>query len=93
MRWGVWETPACDGLIACGHEALLVSATLVAVLDGQEWPGTGESGELIADRGRLAAVPGQGGRENAPTIGGRGIGLGGSHPAACALGWDAFAAA
>jgi hypothetical protein len=33
MRWGVWETPACDGLIARGHEDLLLSTTLVAILD------------------------------------------------------------
>ncbi len=44
MKWGVWETPAYDGLIAYGHDDLLISAALVSVLDKQEWPGTGESG-------------------------------------------------
>lgn len=43
MKWGVWETPAYDGLIARGHDDLLISAALVATLDKQEWPGTGES--------------------------------------------------
>jgi len=44
MKWGVWETPvAYDGLIAHGHDDLLISAALTAVLDKQEWPGTGES--------------------------------------------------
>ena len=43
MKWGVWETPAYDGLIARGHDDLIISAALTAVLDKQEWPGTGES--------------------------------------------------
>ena len=44
MSWGVWETLAFDGLIARGHDDLLISAALTAVLDKQEWPGVGESG-------------------------------------------------
>jgi hypothetical protein len=44
MRWGVWEAPGYDGLIARGHDDLLFSAALCAVLDLQEWPGTGQSG-------------------------------------------------
>ncbi len=43
MKWGVWESPAYDGLIARGHDDLLVSAALTAILDKQPWPGTGES--------------------------------------------------
>jgi hypothetical protein len=43
MKWGNWETPAYDGLIAHGHDDLIISAALTAVLDKQEWPGTGES--------------------------------------------------
>lgn len=43
MRWGVWETPAYDGMIAYGHDDLLISAAMCAVLDQQEWPGTGTS--------------------------------------------------
>ena len=39
----MWETPAYDGLIAYGHDDLLISAALCAVLDEQEWPGTGPS--------------------------------------------------
>lgn len=44
MRWGVWETPACDGLVARGHDDLLMSAALVAILDKQQWPRMGEGG-------------------------------------------------
>jgi len=43
MKWGNWETPAYDGLIARGHDDLIISAALTAVLDTQDWPGTGES--------------------------------------------------
>jgi hypothetical protein len=43
MKWGNWETPGYDGLIARGHDDLIISAALTAVLDRQEWPGTGES--------------------------------------------------
>ena len=43
MKWGVWETPAYDGLIARGHDDLLLSAALCAILDRQQWPGTGKS--------------------------------------------------
>jgi len=43
MRWGVWEAPAYDGAIARGHDDLLISAAMCAVLDRQPWPGTGES--------------------------------------------------
>jgi hypothetical protein len=39
----VWEQPAYEGLIARGHDDLLISAALTAVLDRQPWPGTGES--------------------------------------------------
>jgi len=43
MKWGVWETPAYDGLIAYGHDDLIISTALTAILDKQEWPGTGAS--------------------------------------------------
>ena len=48
MKWGVWETPGYDGLIARGHDDLLISAALCSVLDKQEWPGTGESAVVWA---------------------------------------------
>jgi hypothetical protein len=35
LSWGVWETPAYDGVIARGHDDLLISAAFVAVLDRQ----------------------------------------------------------
>jgi len=43
MSWGVWESIGYDGIIAFGHDDLLISAAEVAILDKQEWPGTGES--------------------------------------------------
>jgi hypothetical protein len=43
LSWGVTESPAYDGRLAYGHDDLLISAALCAILDGQEWPGTGES--------------------------------------------------
>jgi len=49
MKWGVWETPAYDGLIARGHDDLLISAALTGALDKQQWPGTGESAVVETD--------------------------------------------
>jgi hypothetical protein len=43
LKWGVWESPAYDGLVARGHDDLLISAAMTAVLDRQVWPGTGSS--------------------------------------------------
>ena len=43
LSWGVWDPPAYDGLIAHGHDDLLISAALCAILDAQPWPGTGPS--------------------------------------------------
>ena len=43
MSWGVWEAPGYDGVIAYGHDDLLVSAAMCVVLDGRQWPRTGES--------------------------------------------------
>jgi hypothetical protein len=42
LRWGVWEPPAYDGRIARGHDDLLMSAALTAILDAQDWPGSAE---------------------------------------------------
>lgn len=41
IRWGVWESPSYAGLIAHGHDDLLISAALYTILDQQDWPGTG----------------------------------------------------
>ena len=57
LRWGVWETPAYDGLIARGHDDLLVSASLTALLDQLEWTATGESA-LIRRRDALKEIDG-----------------------------------
>ena len=43
LSWGVWESPAYDGLIAHGHDDALISAALVAILDNLSWPTTGDS--------------------------------------------------
>jgi hypothetical protein len=37
LRWGVWEHTSYDGLIARGHDDLLVSAAMTAVLDEASW--------------------------------------------------------
>ena len=39
MRWGVWDAVAYDGAIAYGHDDLLVSAALCALMDHVTWPG------------------------------------------------------
>ncbi len=43
LSWGVWDNIAYDGLIAHGHDDLLISAALCSILDQQDWPTTGES--------------------------------------------------
>jgi hypothetical protein len=48
LRWGVWETPRYDGLVARGHDDLLISAAMVGVLDRMAW-GSGESTILAPD--------------------------------------------
>lgn len=55
MRWGVWESPGYDGMIARGHDDLLISAALTAILDGQEWPGVGR-GEVVVQRDELEEI-------------------------------------
>ena len=46
MRWGVWDTVAYDGLVAHGHDDALISAAFTAILDNQDWPGTGKSATI-----------------------------------------------
>lgn len=55
MSWGVWESPAFGGLIARGHDDLLLSAALVTVLDKQKWPGLGK-GEVVERRDELEEI-------------------------------------
>ena len=46
MRWGVWEEPGYDGIVATGHDDLLISAALCAFLEVQ--PVTGQAiGEVV----------------------------------------------
>ena len=42
LRWGVWESPGYDGLVAAGHDDLLSSASLCVLLDG-EFTGVGQA--------------------------------------------------
>jgi hypothetical protein len=42
LRWGVWEPPGYDGLVAAGHDDLLSSASLCVLLD-DEFPGVGQA--------------------------------------------------
>jgi len=54
LAWGVWEPPAYDGIIAHGHDDLLMSAALCAILDEQGWPGAAkgaavEVGDALED--------------------------------------------
>jgi hypothetical protein len=44
LTWGVTDTPAYDGVLAHGHDDLLVSAALCSLLDDMDWPVTGPSG-------------------------------------------------
>ena len=46
LRWGVWDPTAYDGLIAYGHDDLLISAALCAILDQQDWPGSAEGASV-----------------------------------------------
>jgi hypothetical protein len=55
IRWGVWESPAYDGLVARGHDDLLVSAVLCTELDNEPWPGTG-SAAIVQSSDPLAEV-------------------------------------
>ncbi len=55
MRWGVWEAPAYDGLIARGHDDLLLSAALCTVLDRQPPPG-GAVGDVVEVADALTEV-------------------------------------
>ncbi len=44
LSWGVDDPPSYDGVIAHGHDDLLISAALCALLDAFDWPTTGPSG-------------------------------------------------
>lgn len=44
MRWGVWESPGYDGVVARGHDDLLTSAAMCAFLEQQS-----PSGDAIGD--------------------------------------------
>ena len=57
LRWGVWETPRYDGLVARGHADLPLSAALCAVLDDRRGWGHAvsavvEAGDALADADR-----------------------------------------
>jgi hypothetical protein len=48
MRWGVWEEPGYDGIVAHGHDDLLVSAALCAFLEKHSV--TGDAIGAVVDR-------------------------------------------
>jgi hypothetical protein len=58
IAWGVWEMPAYDGLIARGHDDLLISASMCALLDGYKWPVTGKSA-VIQRRDEIDEIDGE----------------------------------
>jgi hypothetical protein len=43
MKWGVWESASYDGIIAHGHDDMLISAAMCTIIDQQGWTGTGPS--------------------------------------------------
>ena len=49
MKWGVWEAPAYDGLVARGHDDLLISAALISILDKLDVPGDAV-GDIVTRR-------------------------------------------
>lgn len=42
LSWSVSDPVSYDGLIAYGHDDLLISAALCSILDQQDWPGSAE---------------------------------------------------
>lgn len=55
MGWGVFEPPAYDGLVARGHDDLLISAALCALLERRVVPGDA-IGQVVATGDPLAEV-------------------------------------
>jgi hypothetical protein len=55
MKWGVWEPPAYDGLIARGHDDLLISAALISILDKLDVPGDAV-GDVVSARDPLLDI-------------------------------------
>ncbi len=55
MSWGVWETPAYDGLVARGHDDLAISAALCSILDQHPWPGSA-IGHTVASQDPLEDI-------------------------------------
>lgn len=60
LSWGVWEPPAYDGLIARGHDDLLIAASLTAVLDRQTWPVGNGTSASVSHPDPLAEIDRQG---------------------------------
>ena len=55
MKWGVWESPAYDGLVARGHDDLLISAALISILDKLDVPGDAV-GDVVTARDPLTEI-------------------------------------
>lgn len=56
ISWGVWEAPGYDGLVARGHDDLLIDAALTAVLDNLDWYTVGEDGGVVDRRDALEEI-------------------------------------
>jgi len=54
MRWGVWEAAGYDGIVARGHDDLLISAALCSILEQHTVPGDAigvsiDAGDVLKD--------------------------------------------
>ena len=47
--WQGFDRVGCGENLIRGHDDLLISAALAAVLDKQEWPGTGQSATVAQE--------------------------------------------
>ncbi|MFN8498549.1 MAG: hypothetical protein U0641_11915 [Anaerolineae bacterium] len=58
LQWGVWEAPRYDGLVARGHDDLLLSAALCVELDERPIAGGREVGDVVTPSDPIAALDG-----------------------------------
>ena len=56
LQWGVWEAPRYDGLVARGHDDLLLSAALCVELDERAIAGGRDVGDVVVPPDPLAAL-------------------------------------
>ncbi|MFN8476032.1 MAG: hypothetical protein U0822_27910 [Anaerolineae bacterium] len=58
LQWGVWEAPRYDGLVARGHDDLLLSAALCVELDERPIAGGRDVGDVVGARDPMLALDG-----------------------------------